>query len=106
MLGRKEKKVNAGLTIGFNVDNFRATESHEDGLGGRMTVNPVLGFAAILVEFPDFFVRPAHRGQDHIVVHPDKRLMVLNGLLKLWRERVDPVNSGGSLARKIEERRE
>src|SRR5487761_488943 len=103
---RMLKKVRAGLAVGFNVDNFCTTESHEDGPGGRMTVNPVLGFAAVLVEFPDFLVRSAHRRQDHVVIHSHECRVIFDGLLKLRRERIDPVNSGGSFACKIEERRE
>src|SRR5271163_1087375 len=82
-----------------------ADEADEDGLGGRLAVDPVFDVVAVGVALAHFVFGFADSGDDFFAVHAHDRLALLNGLLHFGREGVEPLHRGGTLPGEIEKRR-
>src|SRR5271168_3422938 len=62
-----------------------ADEADENGLGGRLAVDPVFDVVAVGVALPHFMFGLADGGDHFFAVPADDRLALLNGLLHFGR---------------------
>src|SRR5260370_9296242 len=82
-----------------------AYEADEDGLRGRLAVDPVFNIVAIGITLTHFAVGFPDRGNKFLAVHAYHGLAVLNGFFHFRRQRIEPLHGSGTLFRKIQERR-
>src|SRR5579862_574936 len=81
-----------GSVVLFDADYGVAFEGDESGFRGRSAIDPVFGVVAFGVALADFVFGAAHGGEDHFGVHADDGALVLDGLLELRGEGIDPVD--------------
>src|SRR5712664_549670 len=82
-----------------------AHEADEDGLRGRLAVNPVFDIVAFGITLADLAVGLPDRGNKFLAVHAYHGPAVLNGLFHFRRQCIEPLHGSGTLFRKIQERR-
>src|SRR5215469_6954964 len=80
-----------------------AREGDKRGVSRGISVDPVLCVFAFRAFLADFVLGTTHRGENHLLVHSHHGTMIFDGVLKLRRQRIDPIHRGRALFGKIEE---
>src|SRR5579863_2593362 len=94
------------LRILFDGSDALAGEFHEDRFVRRMAVNPVFGVVAAGVALANLAVGLAHSRHHFVLIHSQDRVTLRNSFFLLRRKRVNPMNRGRMLLRKVQEGRE
>src|ERR1700674_2903728 len=89
----------------FDRGNAFALEAHEDGLRGRLAINPVFDIVAFGIALAHLVVGLSDGCNELFAVHAYDGLAVLNGFLHFRWQGVEPLHGGGALLRKIQEGR-
>ena len=83
---RRQGLPGDATSVLFDVHDFISLKGHKDHLLGRCSIDPILLLHAVL-GFAHFVLRVSHRHLHHLPVHPDGRLLRLNGFEELGRNR-------------------